>query len=156
MGWGGRREGGSGRGTHVNPWLIHVNVWQKPLQYYKVISLQIIKINGKKKRTACHSSSCVSCTSLGELGLLILFVHPLNLYLFSSSSLVLSSGSTMMNKVLHSLRDLALHETISTTTAYFDHFQTSVCKGNNLTFPISGGVLFLFGYKRHSCFSEVS
>ena len=37
-----------GWGTHVNPWLIHVNVWQKPLQYYKVISLQLIKINGKK------------------------------------------------------------------------------------------------------------
>ena len=33
MGWGGRWEGGSGWGTHVNPWLIHVNVWQKPLQY---------------------------------------------------------------------------------------------------------------------------
>ena len=32
-------------GTHVTPWLIHVNVWQKPLQYYKVISLQLIKIN---------------------------------------------------------------------------------------------------------------
>ena len=28
------------KGTHVNPWLIHVNVWQKPLQYCKVISLQ--------------------------------------------------------------------------------------------------------------------
>ena len=28
------REGGSGWGTHVNPWLIHVNVWQKPPQYY--------------------------------------------------------------------------------------------------------------------------
>ena len=26
-------EGGSGWGTHLNPWLIHVNVWQKPLQY---------------------------------------------------------------------------------------------------------------------------
>ena len=22
--------GGSGWGTHVHPWLIHVNVWQKP------------------------------------------------------------------------------------------------------------------------------
>ena len=41
--------GGSGWGTHVNPWLIQVNVWQKPLQYCKVISLQLIKINGKKK-----------------------------------------------------------------------------------------------------------
>ena len=28
-------------------WLIHVNVWQKPLQYCKVISLQLIKINDK-------------------------------------------------------------------------------------------------------------
>ena len=50
MGWGGRREGGSGWGTHVNPWLIHVNVWQKPLQYCKVISLKLIKINEKKKK----------------------------------------------------------------------------------------------------------
>ena len=41
-------EGGSGWGTHVNPRLIHVNVWQKPLQYCKVISLQLIKINEKK------------------------------------------------------------------------------------------------------------
>ena len=48
MGWGGRWEGGSGWRTHVNPWLIHVNVRQKPLQYHKVISLQLIKINGKK------------------------------------------------------------------------------------------------------------
>ena len=42
-------EGGSGWGTHVNPWLIHVNVWQKPRQYCKVISLQLIKINEKIK-----------------------------------------------------------------------------------------------------------
>ena len=48
MGWGGRWEGGLGWGTHVNPWLIHVNVWQNPLQYCKVISLQLIKINKKK------------------------------------------------------------------------------------------------------------
>ena len=46
--WRGRWEGGSGWGTHVNPWLIHVNVWQNPLQYCKVISLQLIKINEKK------------------------------------------------------------------------------------------------------------
>ena len=52
MGWGGRWEGGSGWGTRVNPWLIHVNVWQTSLQYCKVISLQLIKkikINEKKK-----------------------------------------------------------------------------------------------------------
>ena len=49
MGCGGRQEGGSGWGTHANPWLIHVNVWQKPLQYCKLISLQLIKINEEKK-----------------------------------------------------------------------------------------------------------
>ena len=51
---GGRWEGGSGWGTHVNPWLIHVNVWQKPLQYCKVISLQLIKIIEKKSILAIN------------------------------------------------------------------------------------------------------
>ena len=49
IGWRGRWEGGLRWGIYVNPWLIHVNVWQKPLDYCKVISLQLIKINGKKK-----------------------------------------------------------------------------------------------------------
>ena len=50
-GWGWRWKGRSGWGTHVNPWLIHVSVCKKPLQYCKVISLQLIKINEKKKKT---------------------------------------------------------------------------------------------------------
>ena len=49
--WG--REGGDRRiqdgWTHVHPWLIHVNVWQKPLQYCKVISLQLNKLIKKKR-----------------------------------------------------------------------------------------------------------
>ena len=28
-------------GTHVHPWLIHVDVWQKPPQYCKVVILQL-------------------------------------------------------------------------------------------------------------------
>ena len=48
MGWAGRWEEGSGGGTHVHPWLIQVNVWQKPPQYCKVISFQL-KL--KKKKT---------------------------------------------------------------------------------------------------------
>ena len=48
IGWRGRWEGGSGWGMHVNPWLIHVNVWQNPLKCCEVISLQLIKINEKK------------------------------------------------------------------------------------------------------------
>ena len=60
MGWGGRWEGGSGWGTHVNPWLIHVNVWQKPLQYCKGISLQLMKINGGGGRHINHTTTTTS------------------------------------------------------------------------------------------------
>ena len=60
MGWGARWEGRSGWGAHINPWLIHVSVWQKPLQYCKVISLQLIKINGKKpKEFATEREVCI-------------------------------------------------------------------------------------------------
>ena len=40
-GMGTEVGGGSGWGRHVNPWLIHVNVWHKTPQYYKVISHQL-------------------------------------------------------------------------------------------------------------------
>ena len=32
--------------THIHPWLIHVNVWQKPLQYKKK--------EKEKKNIQCH------------------------------------------------------------------------------------------------------
>ena len=35
-GWRGKWEGGSGWGTHVNPWLFHFNVWQNSLQIKKI------------------------------------------------------------------------------------------------------------------------
>ena len=38
--WGGEGCGDMMGGTHVHPWLIHVDVWQK-LQYCKVIILQL-------------------------------------------------------------------------------------------------------------------
>ena len=44
IGWGWDRMGIH---MYVDPWLIHVNVWQEPIQYCKVISFQII--NEKKK-----------------------------------------------------------------------------------------------------------
>ena len=40
--------GMGGVGTYIHPWLIHVDVWQKPPQYCKVISLQLKSINLKK------------------------------------------------------------------------------------------------------------
>ena len=42
-GWGGDggERGVRERGAHVYLWPIHVDVWQKPSQYYKVIILQL-------------------------------------------------------------------------------------------------------------------
>ena len=44
MGQEGRWEGRLGWGDTCTLWLIHVNVWQNPAQYYKVISLQLIQL----------------------------------------------------------------------------------------------------------------
>ena len=38
---GGRMEGGSGWGTRVHPWQIHVDVWQNQHNIVKVINLQL-------------------------------------------------------------------------------------------------------------------
>ena len=65
MGWGGRWEGVSGWGTGT-PWLIHVNVWQKPLQYCKVTSLQLNKL----KR---ESSPTLQVKSFNSLALSLLY-----------------------------------------------------------------------------------
>ena len=50
IGWRGRRERGSGWGTHVTPWLIMSMYDKTHCNVVKVISLQLIKINGKKKK----------------------------------------------------------------------------------------------------------
>ena len=46
--WGERWEGGSGLGTHVHPWRIHVNVWQNQYSIVKQTKVKI-KIAKKKK-----------------------------------------------------------------------------------------------------------
>ena len=77
--WRGRWEAGSGWGTHVNPWLVHVTVWQKPLQYCKVINLQLIKINGKKEKKKRYKMN--ACLLL--LLLLLFFLLETNFFLFA-------------------------------------------------------------------------
>ena len=44
MGWGGRWEGASGWGTHVHPWLIHVNVWQKQTKKTEYLPVNLLEI----------------------------------------------------------------------------------------------------------------
>ena len=72
-------EGGSGWGTHVYPWLNHVNVWQKPSQYCKVISLQLKK--NRKGRTILINGRVNRSTHIVGLSSKIHLVQWLRLYL---------------------------------------------------------------------------
>ena len=45
MVWGGRRDGGSGWGTRVYLWQIHVDVWQNQ---YNIVKLNKIKLKKKE------------------------------------------------------------------------------------------------------------
>ena len=49
MVWGGRREEGSGWGTHIYLWWIHLDIWQNQ---YNIVKLNKIKLrkNWKKKK----------------------------------------------------------------------------------------------------------
>ena len=60
--------GGSGWGTHVHPWLFHVNVCQKPSQYYKVIILQLKLINFLNKKRERRLMQIKKKTMLELLG----------------------------------------------------------------------------------------
>ena len=77
MGWDGEGDGGgSGKGTHVHPWLIHVNVWQKPLQYCKVITLQL----KKKKKLWQITVFCYHSTPYGIILFSITWYENVHLY----------------------------------------------------------------------------
>ena len=52
MVWGGRREEGSGWGTHVYLWQIHFDIWQNQ---YNIIKLNKIKF---KKQTNKQKITC--------------------------------------------------------------------------------------------------
>ena len=47
--WGGRREEGSGWGTHVYLWWIHVDIWQNQYNIVKLKNKIIIIINKNYK-----------------------------------------------------------------------------------------------------------
>ena len=72
-GWRGRWQGGSGWGTHVNPWLFHANVWQNSLQ---------IKKKKKKKTVLLWTFWYLSLGEhIVEFCLLFLFLEAGNIYL---------------------------------------------------------------------------
>ena len=56
MVWGGRREEGSGWGTHVYLWRIHFDIWQN--QY------NIVKLKNKRKRKISRDDNGDGCTTM--------------------------------------------------------------------------------------------
>ena len=56
--WGGRWEGGSGLGTHVHPWQIHVNVWQNQ---YSIVKQNQVKKKIKKKPFKVDNVNLLVC-----------------------------------------------------------------------------------------------
>ena len=56
MVWGGRREEGSGWGTHVYLWRIHVDIWQNQYNIVKLKNkIKLKKIIKKNKRKCLKS-----------------------------------------------------------------------------------------------------
>ena len=78
------------RNTYWQKSLGHVNVWQKPLQYCKVISLQLIKINEKKKNQTKQTNkqkTCLLFQIFSQYFFLLLLPHLWQRLLVSSMSL---------------------------------------------------------------------
>ena len=64
MVWGGRWEGGSGLGTHVHPWWIHVDVWQNQYNKYFLkrgrVSIVLRPLLKTLLQLLLYGHSCVS------------------------------------------------------------------------------------------------
>ena len=60
--WGGRREEGSGWGTHVYLWRIHFDIWQNQYNYVKFKNK--IKLKKKKERKRMEQTSTLPGYSL--------------------------------------------------------------------------------------------
>ena len=85
-GWRGRWEGGSGWGTHVNPWLFHFNGWQNSLQIKRKEKKR------KEKSQVCWYSIYASSPRLLDAALSISF-------LYSSQKLKASSLTSSPDQV---------------------------------------------------------
>ena len=68
--WDGRWEGGSGLGTHVHPWLIHINVWQNQ---YSIVKQNKVKIKIKKLQGLNSGFANYSVTLTKSLNLCVSF-----------------------------------------------------------------------------------
>ena len=85
MVWGGRWEGGSGWGTRVHPWQMHVDVWQN--QY------NIVKLKKKKE------------SGLFYFCLFSIFVCPIALSGFQNSPLTKARRNPELARLLFESQD---------------------------------------------------
>ena len=115
-----------GLGTHVHPWLIHVNVWQKPSQYCKVISLQL-KLKKNKKSLQYHSSktSILQCSDF----FIVQLSHP---YMTTGKTIALTS-LTFVGKVI-SLFFNMLSRLVITFLPRSKHLSTYSTKDSELSY----------------------
>ena len=90
IGWRGRWEGGSGWGTHVNPWLFHFNVWQNPLQIKKKSYITYMWNQEKwlrwsyfqsRKRDTDIENKCMETMGVGGVGWIWRWEHIHILYM---------------------------------------------------------------------------
>ena len=84
--WGGRREEGSGWGTHVYLWRIHFDIWQNQYNIIKFKNKIKLKLQKKKKRRMSNSSISIYG-----------WVHYLSLQVGTYKRLVCSSDLSMKN-----------------------------------------------------------
>ena len=59
MVWGGRREGGSGWGTHVDLWRIHFSIWQNQYNIVKFKNKIKLKKQNKTKQKENFLLKCI-------------------------------------------------------------------------------------------------
>ena len=74
-------EGGSGLGTYVHPWRIHVNAWQNQ---YSIVKRNKVKINLKRKETDLEQRTGAK---LGKKYAKIVYCHSAYLTSMQSTSL---------------------------------------------------------------------
>ena len=84
MVWGGRREEGSGWGTHVYLWQIHFDIWQNQYNIIKLNKIKLKKINSKRYIhplfTIARTWKQPRCTSADELIRKLWYIHTMEYY----------------------------------------------------------------------------
>ena len=99
MVWGGRRDEGSGWGTHVYLWRIHFDIWQN--QY------NIVKFKNKIKKKVCVLFFNISYIVLGKYALKMTNVidkrktQSRNSYVLQASSLLQVNHWLQVSYLLH-------------------------------------------------------